>query len=58
MGEYADIPTPYGDVVQVFALYGIDESGNKVYRPGYRPYELMCKYVADNPDKYHNMQPA
>ncbi len=58
MGEHIDVPTPYGDVVQVFALYGEDESGNKVYRPGYHPIELMHKYVADNPDKYHSMQPV
>lgn len=58
MGEHIDVPTPYGDVVPVFAIYGEDESGNKVYRPGYTPHELMCKYVADNPDKYYSMQPV
>lgn len=57
-GEHIDVPTPYGDVVRVFAIYGIDDDGNKVYRPGYHPIELMHKYVADNPDKYNSMQPA
>lgn len=27
MGEHIDVPTPYGDVVPVFAIYGEDESG-------------------------------
>ena len=58
MGEYVDVTTPYGDVIRVFTPYGIDESGNKVYHPGYTPHELMCKYVADNPDKYRSMQPV
>ena len=58
MGEYVDVPTPYGDIVRVFAIYDIDESGNKIYCPGHTPHELMCKYVVDNPDKYRSMQPV
>lgn len=32
--------------------YWTDDLKYFVYRPGYAPHELMCKYVADNPDKY------